>query len=201
MTFPDLGLYWQSMTSRAILRLVLTAALLAPVLGTPSEGQVARPVDDFPARTFFSVRSAQPDDTVPDDLREQFDKDEGAPLRSVSVDLDGDGRDEKFILSAAPSAAGGYQWLVYDPYRGIARGIIVGAIVFIGRESDSGFPRLETYWKQGGTMSVVFRYKFDQTRYGRTATRALTLWEASEYFRGKPPLDLDQELVEIRSPS
>ena len=68
------------------------------------------------------------------------------------------------------------------------------AIIFIGRDTDAGYPRLETYWKQGGDMSVVFRYAFDKSRYGRTATRALTLWETSEFFRGKPPLDLERDV-------
>lgn len=190
----------QSMTRRASLRLV-PAVLLGLLLGGPSDSQVARPIDDFPMRAFFSVRSAQPDDAIPDALREQFEKDEGGPLRSVAIDLDGDGRDEKFVLSATPTGTGGYQWLVYDTFRGIVRGVVVGAIVFVGRDTDSGFPRLETYWKQGGDMSVVFRYKFDRTRYGRSGTRALTLWETSEYFRAKPPLDLERELVEIKPPS
>ena len=201
MTFPDPGLYWLSMTRRFGLGLIPAMALGALLLGVPSDGQIAAPADDFPLRTFFSVRSAQPDETIPDELREQFEKDDGGTLRSVSIDLDGDGRDEKFILSAALTASGGYQWLIFDAFHGIPRGVVVGAIVFVGRETDSGYPRLETYWKQGGTMSVVFRYKFDKTRYGRTATRALTLWEASQFFRSKPPLDPDRELVEIRSPS
>ncbi len=200
LTFPDPGLYLLSMTRRAPI-LTAPAALFVLLLALPSGGQVATPVPDFPLRTFFSVRSAQPDDTVPDVLREQFEEDKEGPLRSVSVDLDGDGRSEKFVLSSAPTSSGGYQWLVYDPLRGVGRGVVVGAIVFIGRETDGGFPRLETYWKQGGNMSIVFRYKFDRTRYGRAGTRALTLWETSEYFRGKPPLDLERELVEIKSPS
>ncbi len=189
------------MTRLSGLGVFAAAALGALFLGAPQNGQVVAPTDDFPLRTFFSVRSARPDDTVPDGLREQFENDDGGVLRSVSIDLDGDGRAEKFILSAALTASGGYQWLIYDAFHGIPRGIVAGAIIFVGRETDSGYPRLETYWKQGGTMSVVFRYKFDKTRYGRTGTRALTLWEASEFFRAKPPLDLDLELVEIKSPS
>ncbi|HSA95938.1 MAG TPA: hypothetical protein VLJ16_07800 [Acidobacteriota bacterium] len=183
------------MTSAPLSRL-LPAAALVLVLARPAASQVTARPDDFPMRTFFSVRSAQLDDSIPNILREQFEKDDGGPLRSVSVDLDGDGRPEKFILSSVPTSGGGYQWLVYDPVRGTGRGIIVGAIIFIGRETDGGYPRLETYWKQGGDMSVVFRYAFDKTRYGRTGSRSLTLWETSEFFRAKPPLDFERELVE-----
>jgi len=182
---------------RAFLRLLPLAAA-GGLIAALAYGQLASPRDFFPMRTFFSVRSAQPDDAVPEVLREQFEKDDGRPLRSVSIDLDLDGTPEKFVLSAVPASSGGYQWLVYDVKNGTGRGIIIGALIFVGRELDNGFPRLESYWKQGGDMSVVSRYAFDRTRYGRTSTRALTLWEASEYFRSKGPLDLERELAEIK---
>jgi len=148
-------------------------------------------------RTFFSVRSARSDADIPAVLRGQFEKDEGGALRSVAIDLDGNGKDEKLVLCGVPSAAGGYQWLVYDPAAGVGRGIIIGTLIFVGREADGGYPRLDTYWRQGGNMSIVSRYTFAKGRYSRTETRALSQWEASEYFLSKGPLDLDLELAEI----
>jgi hypothetical protein len=174
------------------------AILTAFLLGLPGRGQVGQPASDFPMRTFFSVRSAQPDNNIPQVLREQFEKDDGSPLRSVPIDLNGDGRDEKFVLCGVPSAAGGYQWLVFDPRAGVGRGVVIGALIFVGRETDGGYARLETYWRQGGKMSIVSRYAFAKGRYGRTDTRALSLWEASGYFRSKGSLDLDLELAEIK---
>jgi hypothetical protein len=199
LTFPAPGLYFKSPMTRSPLRLLLVVLLvLAGVLGSPiARAQSTAPGGDFPMRTYFSVRSAQPDDTIPEALRQQFEKDDGGPLRSVSIDLDSDGVPEKFVLSGVPSLSGGYQWLIYDVRNGTGRGVIVGAIIFVGRETHGGWPRLETCWKQGGDMSVVSRYAFDKTRYGRTATKALTLWETSEYFRSKGPLDPASELVEI----
>lgn len=181
--------------------LFLAAALLAvqaPVApsGRPA-GQAGSPVPEFPMRTFFTVRSAVPDASIPDTVREEFEKDDGSPLKSVTVDLDGDGRPEKVVLCGVPAPSGGYQWLVFDPAAAVVRGGLVGTIFFVGRETDDGYARLETYWKQGGEMSIVTRYAFARGRYGRTATRALTLWEASEYFRAKGPLDLDRELQDI----
>ena len=176
----------------------LLTVLAAGLLSLPSRGQTTAPLNEFPMRTFFSVRSAETDNAVPAVLREQFEKDDGSPLRSVALDLDGDGKAEKFVLCGVPSAAGGYQWLVFDPVRGTGRGIIIGTIIFVGREADGGYPRLETYWKQGGDMSVVSRYTFVNGRYVRSDARALTLWEASEFFRTKGPLDLGRELAEIK---
>jgi hypothetical protein len=185
------------MTKRS-LSLVAPAVLAGLLLSAPSEGQIEASAPDFPVRTFFSVRSARPDATIPAVLREQFEKDDGSPLKSVPVDLDGDGKDEKFVLCGVPTPAGAYQWLVFDPARGVGKGVVAGAIVFVGRESDGGYPRLETYWKQGGDMSVVYRYTYAKGRYTRSGTRALSLWETSEFFRAKPSLDLDRELAEIK---
>jgi hypothetical protein len=197
LTFPDRRLYFLSMAGKT--RLLLTLAIfffLAAVL--PPAGQIPEPAAASSLRTFFTVRSAQPDETLPPEVRKEFEKDDGSPLKSVAVDLDGNGKEEKFVLCGVLSAAGGPQWLIYDPATGASRGVIVGTIVFIGQESDDGNPKLETYWRQGGAMSVVFRYKYARGRYGRVGTRAMTLWETSEYFRAKPPLDLDKELVEIK---
>jgi hypothetical protein len=177
---------------------VFALAFLVVVIVAAPQVPPAASGREFTFRTFFSVRSAQPDDTVPDVFREQFEKDDGSPLRSVTIDLDGDGVAEKLVLCGVPAGSGGYQWLVYDVKNGTGRGLIVGTLIFVGRETDKGYPRLETYWKQGGDMSVVSRYAFDETRYGRTATKALTLWETSEYFRAKGPLDQEKELVEIK---
>jgi hypothetical protein len=196
LTFPDRGLYFLSMTRKTHLLLNL-AVISFLVTGLPSAVQIPEPASSS-LRTFFTVRSARPDDTPPPEIRKEFEKDDGSPLRSVAIDLDGDGKEEKFVLCGVPSAAGGPQWLVYDPAAGAARGIVIGTIVFVGRESDDGYPKLETYWKQGGAMSVVFRYKYARGRYGRVGTQAMTLWETSEYFRAKPALDLDKELVEIK---
>ena len=197
LTFSDRGLYFLSMAGKT--RLLLTLAIFFFLAaGLPSAGQIPEPAAPSSLKTFFTVRSAQPDETLPPEVRKEFEKDDGSPLKSVAVDLDGNGKEEKFVLCGVSSAAGGPQWLVYDPATGASRGVIVGTIVFIGRESDDGYPKIETYWKQGGAMSVVFRYKYARGRYGRVGTQAMTLWETSEYFRAKPTLDLDKELVEIK---
>lgn len=188
-----------SRDSRLAVGLAPGLAALA-ILATAAQARLPAPAGEPVLRTFFSVRSAQPDDSLPVDLRGEFEKDEGGPLRSVVIDLDGDGAAEKLFLSSTLSASGGFQWLIYDVKNGVSRGVIVGTIIFVESRVDRGWPRLETYWRQGGDMSVVFRYIFDVSRYGRVETKVLTLAETSAYFLTKPPLDLERELVEIRSP-
>jgi len=177
------------------------AALLTLVALAFSSGAQETPVQSSGTlKMFFTARSSKADDDLPEWARDQFEDDDGRPLRAVGVDLRGDGQEFKFYLSSVPSKSGGYQWLIWDPATKATRGLIVGSIIFIDRETDDGFPRLETYWRQGGEMSVVFNYTFTRGKYARTSSRSLTVPEINEYFRTKPPIDLDQELVEIKAP-
>jgi hypothetical protein len=48
-------------------------------------------------------------------------------------------------------------------------------------------------------MSVVFNYTFSRGKYVRVNSRSLTVSEINEYFRTKPPIDLDKELAEIKA--
>jgi hypothetical protein len=176
---------------------LLALAVAVPGRADARQDETAAPPGSL--RTFFSVRSARLDETLGDDVRKLFEDDDGGPLRSVDLDLDGDGHPEKFVLDNAPASSGGSQWLVWDPARRAAKGFVIGAIIFVGRETDDGFPRLETYWKQGGDMAIVFDYAYSRGRYVRIKSRSLTVPEIDEYFRSKPPLDFDRELVEIKA--
>ena len=163
-----------------------------------SGGRQATPSSSSPYRTFFTVRSAKPDEALGDAIRSEFEDDDGSPLKSVAIDLNGDGKEEKFISNGVLTATGGAQWLVYDVTKAVARGLVVGTLIFIERETNEDWPRLETYWKQGADMAVVFNYTFVRGKYVRVKSRSLTVPEINAYFRAKPPIDLDQELVEIK---
>lgn len=190
-------LFRSGAASRAA-RLALTLVLAAGALPVSGLAQLAPAQPAGLLKTFFTTRSAKSDTALGEEVRKLFEDDDGSPLKSVPYDLDGDGNDEKFVLSGAPAASGGPQWLVWDPETRIGRGLVIGAVIFIERATDDAFPRLETYWKQGGTMGVVFNYAFVRGRYVREKSRSLTVPEINEYFGTKPPLDLDKELVEIK---
>jgi hypothetical protein len=182
-------------------RLAGLVICLSPFLGLALASANHGAQDPTPGtiRTFFTVRSAKPDDALSEETRQEFEDDDGRPLRSVAIDLNGDGREEKFFLSSVPSKSGGSQWLIWDPAANTIRGLVVGSIIFVERDADEGFSRLETFWKQGGDMSVVFNYSFSRGKYARVNSRSLTVPEISEYFLMKPPIDLDKELVEIKA--
>jgi len=178
----------------AVLAGLLLAALIAGSQEVPAPAPAPGPI-----RTFFTARSAKPDDDLSEEARKEFEDDDGRPLSAVALDLKGDGGEFKFFLSSVPSKSGGHQWLVWDRGAGTLRGLVVGSIIFVERENDDGFPRLETYWKQGGNMAVVFNYAYSRGRYVRVNSRSLTVPEINDYFRTKPPIDLDKELVEIKA--
>lgn len=177
-----------------------SAALTVTTAGTSGRfGQEPPSGTPNPIRTFFTVRSAVPDPSLPETLRTQFEKTNEEPLRSVTLDLNLDGVPEKFVLNPLAAIATGHQWLVFDQKKGAVLGFVTGALIFVHREAEGRFPKLETYWKQGGEMAVVFEYVFDRVRYERTSSRSLTQAEISDYFSAKPPLDLELELAEIKT--
>jgi hypothetical protein len=201
LTFPVPRLYLSLMSDKRPVRLAVPL-LLALTLALAARHQETPPQASQPpgtVRTFFTARSAKPDDALPEEARKEFEDDDGRPLRSVTFDLKGDGTEFRFYLSSVSSKSGGSQWLVWDSAAKTLRGLIVGSIIFVGREIDDGFPRLETYWRQGGEMSIVFNYTSTRGKYVRTASRSLTVPEIDEYFRTKPPIDLDKELAEIKA--
>lgn len=149
-------------------------------------------------KTFFSVRSAATDSSIPERLIQEQKIEQPGPLKSVEYDLNGDGAKEKFILLPTSSISEGYPWLIYNQKSGTTLGNINGSLVFIYNETDDGLPRLETYWKQGGEMAVVFYYVFSGGKYTRLNSRSLSVSEIADYFRQKPPLDLDREFIEIK---
>jgi len=174
----------------------LVGLLLAALLAGSQEPPAPAP---GPIRTFFTARSAKPDDDLSEEARKEFEDDDGRPLKAVALDLKGDGGEFKFFLSSVPSRSNGLQWLVLDESTGKTCGLVVGSIIFVERENDDGFPRLETFWRQGGEMAVVFNYAYSRGRYARVESRSLTVSEINDYFRTKPPIDLDKELVEIKA--
>ncbi len=181
-----------------MLTLILAAVL---AIGAPCGPDSA--VQDAPqsgpgvVRTFFSIRSAKPDAGVPAELAKSFEGYEDGPLSSLEYDLDGDGQTEKFILYKGSGLSRGNQWLVFSVKDNTVLGLLTGTMIFVIDEPGGGFPRLESYWRQGGEMAIVFEYAFSGGRYTRQASRSLSTVEISEYFRGKPPVDPDKELVNI----
>jgi hypothetical protein len=193
----------------------LAVLSLAPAgAAVRQDGQTA-PAGELTYRTFFTLRSAKPEADVPASVREDLDRlwkekqardkkatEAGQPspaathaLQAVSWDLEGDGQPEKFY-AGDPAAASGTVWIIFSPARRAVLGSITGSVVFVARETDEGWPRLETYMKTNAQTAVVSEYSFGRTRYAKTRSRVLSLPEIDDYFRLKPPLV--EELAEFK---
>ncbi len=199
---------------RAMARLLSLSSAVLLALPLPPflrPGQDAAP-ESLTYRTYFTLRSAQDDPTVPPTVREEFSRlrkeklarerrddteaSGAGVLSTVALDLDGDGNDEKFATGRGAGSGLGTVWVVYNPRNGRLMGTLTGSVVFVARESDGGWPRLETYMKSAPETAVAFSYVFSGTRYQKTRARALTLPEIDEYFRRKP--QLGRELEEFK---
>lgn len=190
-----------------LLPLAAVVLLALPLLMFLWPGQAAAP-EALTYRTYFTPRSAQYDPGVPGTVREEVNRlrkeklarerrgEAGGgvgALSTLSLDLDGDGLPEKFATESGSASGAGSVWVVYNPRNGRLMGTLNGSIVFVARESDQGWPRLETYMKSAPETAVAFFYVFSGTRYQKARARALTLPEIDEYFRRKPPLGRELE--------
>jgi hypothetical protein len=190
-----------------LLPLAAVILLALPLLMFLWTGQAAAP-EALTYRTYFTPRSAQYDPGVPGTVREEVNRlrkeklarerrgEAGGgvgALSTLSLDLDGDGLPEKFATESGSASGAGSVWVVYNPRNGRLMGTLNGSIVFVARESDQGWPRLETYMKSAPETAVAFFYVFSGTRYQKARARALTLPEIDEYFRRKPPLGRELE--------
>ena len=193
----------------ARLLVLSTVALFGlPLLAYVWPGQAAAP-EAFTYRTYFTIRSAVGDSSVPGTVRavigrlrkeklareRRGDTDEGGlgTLRALSLDLDGDGLPEKIATGSGSGADAGTIWVVYNPRNSRLMGTLTGSIIFVAREADEGWPRLETYMKTTPETAVAFYYVFSGSRYQKARARALTLPEIDEYFRLKPALGRELE--------
>jgi len=192
----------------ARLLFLLTVALFVLSLRTSLwPGQAAAP-EAFTYRTYFTIRSAVGDSSVPGTVRAEISRlrkeklarerrpeEEGGlgTLRALSLDLDGDGLPEKIATGSGSGADAGTIWVVYNPRNSRLMGTLTGSIIFVAREADEGWPRLETYMKTTPETAVTFFYVFSGSRYQKARARALTLPEIDEYFRRKPTLGRELE--------
>jgi hypothetical protein len=171
-------------------------------------GQAAAP-EALTYRTYFTIRSAVPDSSVPGTVRAEISRlrreklarerrpetEEGGlgTLRALTLDLDGDGLPEKVATESGSGPGAGTVWVIYNPRNSRLMGTLNGSIVFVAREADGGWPRLETYMKTTPDTAVAFFYVFSGSRYQKARARALTLPEIDEYFRRKPTLGPELE--------
>ena len=90
------------------------------------------------------------DSEVEKHVRPVFDDDNGRPLRSVAVDLNGDGVPEKFVPNEFMCGQGGCPWVIYDQRSKKIIGRIFGLSIEVMEVTKNGFNSLEASYSTGG---------------------------------------------------
>jgi hypothetical protein len=141
---------------------------------------------------FFSIESAQRDTLLPPEISADLDIDGTKLLRSVAIDLNGDKRKEKFVYNEQMCGTGGCLWTICDMKKKTMMGIIEGAIVYIRREKENGFPKIETYWKIGTSSARISYYAFSNGRYRIVRSEQLRGPEEVQKYFSKRPLPVQE---------
>jgi hypothetical protein len=132
----------------------------------------------------FQIESddAFPDSTLPDRLREFFDDDDGSPLERVPIDLNSDGKTEKFIPEKYLEGTGLCPWLVFDSGFKHLIGRFDAKVIFVLKAKQRGYANLECYCRLGGGLGSVTIYTFNGREYKRISTSELRDKQIDIYF-------------------
>ncbi|MBI3587508.1 MAG: hypothetical protein HY088_10295 [Ignavibacteriales bacterium] len=142
-------------------------------------------------RMFFTQRSALPDTSLGADVQAFFeDYDKERPLRSFSVDLNGDGSKEEFVVSDILCGSSNCTWVIFDREHRMSLGTLNAGIIYISRKKSEDYPLLETYASLGSEQSIVSFFTFRNGSYHETKRVVLTGGDAKKYFANKPPNDM-----------
>lgn len=135
------------------------------------------------SQSAFTLADAESDSLLSGDVRAKFDDDDGRPLKSVSLDLNGDGMQEKFVPNEFLCGNGGCPWIIYDPHMRRVLGRVDGKFIIVDVKKDSGYSQIETFMGLGGGEGDVLTYAFSKGQYKRIGKVSLKGSEVSEYFK------------------
>jgi hypothetical protein len=132
----------------------------------------------------FQIESldAFPDSTLPDRLRQFFDDGNDSPLECASIDLNSDGKVEKFIPQKLLEGTGLCPWLVFDSGLKHVIGRFDAKVIIVCKTKQRGYAILECYCKEGGGLGSVTSYAFNGHEYKKTSFTRLQNEQIYNYF-------------------
>ncbi len=134
----------------------------------------------------ISLDSAKIDSTLSDEIRMYFEDDDGSmSLKSVSFDINDDGKVEKFIPNEFLCGTGGCPWLIYDPKTKKVIGRIDGSIIYVCNKKNNDYFQLEALLKIGVSGYLVWRYEFTTIKYEVVSKKTISVNKISEYLKEK----------------
>src|SRR5947209_59237 len=93
----------------------------------------------------FHYDSLALDPEIPESVRRAFEDDDGSPMKSISVDLNGDGIPEKLVLNEFLCGNGSCPWLVYSPTLDKVIGHLEGSRIVVLDAMNDGHRSISTY--------------------------------------------------------
>ncbi len=101
-------------------------------------------------------------------VRSELDDGDGRPLRSVSIDLNGDGVPEKVVPNEFLCGQGGCPWVVYEQVSRKVIGRLFGSSIEVLDRTTNGFRVLKSTYSMGGAKLETFVYEFSNGQYRKT---------------------------------
>lgn len=112
------------------------------------------------------------DSKISDAVRRHFQDTGGHPLRSFSIDLDGDSIPEKLVLNEFLCGNGGCPWAVVDARRGTVIGDLFAKRILIQAKRQNGYRLIVCESSAGQAVSIRQTYEFRDGRYRKAESRA-----------------------------
>jgi hypothetical protein len=137
----------------------------------------------------FQLFDAKVDSSLDNSIRNYFADDDGSSsLKSISIDLNNDGINEKLIPNEFLCGSGGCPWLVYSLNMKKVIGNIFGNVLYINTKHKNDYNIIEIYSRNGGGKGEVFFYEYSKGLYSVTNKIALHGEQIEEYFDNKKTL-------------
>jgi hypothetical protein len=117
---------------------------------------------------YISVANVTADGSLPNSIRDAFEDDDGRPLRSAYIDLDGDGIAEKLVPNEFLCGTGGCPWVIYSSTQKRVIGTVFGSTLAVQSSFIGGYKILIVTFSEGAKGVLTQKYAFIDGSYRKT---------------------------------
>jgi hypothetical protein len=124
------------------------------------------------ADVFVTPAETKVDPAIPDAVWRHFEDTGNRPLRSFSIDLNGDSIPEKLVLNEYLCGNGGCPWAILDVHRETVIGDLFAKRILIQAKRQNGYRLIVCESSAGQAVSIRQTYEFRDGRYRKAEPRA-----------------------------